>query len=253
MNFKLKALTVAAVAAMSLSSAANAITSGDIFLVAFDTVTKNSFSADTGILADSFTNTNQSYNFSADANWLNFASNSSAANTIYQVIGHNNVPIGPNGAIWTTSNDISTPGATSRFNTVAGSFSSSIGTFNLYLANNAGTTNYVSSSATFGKASEIGVDFATAFNNFTNTAALGANDNFYKITKTAGATASKPLVLTTYTQADGVTKSFWNLSTAGVLNYSVGSVAAVPEADTSAMMLAGLGLMGFVARRRRSV
>ena len=27
-------------------------------------------------------------------------------------------------------------------------------------------------------------------------------------------------------------------------------VAAVPEADTSAMMLAGLGLMGFIARRR---
>ena len=29
-------------------------------------------------------------------------------------------------------------------------------------------------------------------------------------------------------------------------------VAAVPEADTSAMMLAGLGLMGFIARRRNS-
>ena len=30
------------------------------------------------------------------------------------------------------------------------------------------------------------------------------------------------------------------------------AVAAVPEADTSAMMLAGLGLMGFIARRRNS-
>lgn len=31
-----------------------------------------------------------------------------------------------------------------------------------------------------------------------------------------------------------------------------GSVAAVPEADTYAMMLAGLGLVGFMARRRRA-
>jgi hypothetical protein len=29
-------------------------------------------------------------------------------------------------------------------------------------------------------------------------------------------------------------------------------VAAVPEPETNAMMLAGLGLMGFIARRRRN-
>ena len=33
-------------------------------------------------------------------------------------------------------------------------------------------------------------------------------------------------------------------------NLSIATVAAVPEADTHAMFLAGLGLMGFVARRR---
>ena len=42
----------------------------------------------------------------------------------------------------------------------------------------------------------------------------------------------------------------WSLGTNGVLTYT--NIAAVPEADTSAMMLAGLGLMGFVARRRRA-
>jgi hypothetical protein len=31
------------------------------------------------------------------------------------------------------------------------------------------------------------------------------------------------------------------------------NVAAVPEADTSAMMLAGIGLMGFIAKRRRKI
>jgi hypothetical protein len=42
------------------------------------------------------------------------------------------------------------------------------------------------------------------------------------------------------------TDSLWHLQIAAV------PVAAVPEADTSAMMLAGLGLMGFIARRRRN-
>jgi hypothetical protein len=43
----------------------------------------------------------------------------------------------------------------------------------------------------------------------------------------------------------------FSLSNAGVLTYSV-QTAAIPEADTSAMMLVGLGLMGFIARRRKS-
>ncbi|MBW8372221.1 MAG: PEP-CTERM sorting domain-containing protein [Thiobacillus sp.] len=42
----------------------------------------------------------------------------------------------------------------------------------------------------------------------------------------------------------------FNLNQAGVLSYSV---AAVPEASTYGMMLAGLGLVGFMARRRLSV
>lgn len=252
MNFKLKALTVAAVAAMSLSGVANALTANNIFLVAFDTNSRNSFSADTGILADSFTNTDQTYNFSADANWATFAANSTAANTIYQVIGYNGVAVGPTGALWTTSNDLVSPGQTSRFNNASASFGPQ-GTFNNYLNFNTGTTNYVAGTAMFGKASEIGKDWATFFNNFTNTAALGTNDNFYKMTKAGGARPTTNLGLTTYTQTDGVSNSYWNLSTTGVLNYTGASVAAVPEADTSAMMLAGLGLMGFVARRRRSV
>ena len=42
----------------------------------------------------------------------------------------------------------------------------------------------------------------------------------------------------------------FNLSSAGLLTYS--TVAAVPEADTWAMMFMGLGLMGFIARRKQS-
>lgn len=49
-----------------------------------------------------------------------------------------------------------------------------------------------------------------------------------------------------YANAIG-TPATWTLANDGNLAYSV---AAVPEADTWAMMLAGLGLMGFIARRR---
>lgn len=43
--------------------------------------------------------------------------------------------------------------------------------------------------------------------------------------------------------------AFFNLSNTGALVYSV---AAVPEADTWAMMMLGLGFMGFVARRKQA-
>ena len=44
---------------------------------------------------------------------------------------------------------------------------------------------------------------------------------------------------------------YFSLSSTGLLTYM--AVAEVPEADTSAMMLAGIGLMGFIARRRKAV
>lgn len=44
------------------------------------------------------------------------------------------------------------------------------------------------------------------------------------------------------------------ITTADAVSYSGNVlVSAVPEADTYAMMLAGLGLVGFIARRRKSV
>ena len=45
-----------------------------------------------------------------------------------------------------------------------------------------------------------------------------------------------------------------DLSSAGlVMKLTSMSVAAVPEADTSAMLLMGAGMMGFIARRRKQV
>ena len=55
----------------------------------------------------------------------------------------------------------------------------------------------------------------------------------------------------------GINPTLPGLSTAanittGVTTQSLNVLAAVPEPETYAMMLAGLGLIGFSARRRRS-
>lgn len=44
----------------------------------------------------------------------------------------------------------------------------------------------------------------------------------------------------------------FNLASNGALLYSTSAIAPIPEADTWAMMLLGLGFMGFVARRKQA-
>ena len=57
------------------------------------------------------------------------------------------------------------------------------------------------------------------------------------------------------TQANQYTfanNAHFNLSSTGLLTYATTVAAPVPEADTWAMMFMGLGLMGFIARRKQS-
>jgi len=69
----------------------------------------------------------------------------------------------------------------------------------------------------------------------------GNSMNLYKITNSSNdnffADVNKSLMGT------------FTLTSAGALTY----VAAVPEADSAGMVLAGLGLMGFIARRRKQI
>jgi len=78
--------------------------------------------------------------------------------------------------------------------------------------------------------------------NFVSTGPASAGLNFFSLTNSS-ANAAHAATITKYA---GV----WNFdATTAQLSY----VSAVPEADTYAMMLAGLGLVGFMARRRRAV
>ncbi|MDP3135036.1 MAG: PEP-CTERM sorting domain-containing protein, partial [Burkholderiaceae bacterium] len=82
----------------------------------------------------------------------------------------------------------------------------------------------------------------------TVTAGLGDSMDFFKY-KSNG---TKSSVLATKTAfATGGDADYFTLSNTGVLTYT--AVAAVPEAETYGMMLAGLGLVGFMVRRRKAV
>src|SRR5450830_613801 len=58
--------------------------------------------------------------------------------------------------------------------------------------------------------------------------------------------APNPLALTAFNSGSGYNNSPMNFA------LQVDAVAAVPEADSYAMLLAGLGLLGFISRRRKN-
>lgn len=77
---------------------------------------------------------------------------------------------------------------------------------------------------------------------FDTTGAIGTKLPFF-LQYTVGTTGNASSKAFSTASAD----AYWTLNNAGALSYNV---AAVPEADTWAMLLAGLGMMGFIARRR---
>lgn len=265
MNFKLKALVAAAVATVTMSGAANALTNNEIFLVASDTtgsVTKTFIAALGGAgSASAFAGTsNLSFNYAADANWTNFISGTS--NVTYQVLGIN-VGNSATAGSYTATDKIlvstnSVPGlfTNNQMSLLIGSANASSGIIGGFEFLNAAITGTSTGLVTGGGADGIGAvktNFFSQYLNVNTVAALNTDLGFYSITRPATTGGLNQQVKTQYFQGATATADVWNLSSAGQLTYTgAASVAAVPEADTSAMMLAGLGLMGFVARRRRA-
>ena len=267
MNFKLKALVVAAVATVTMSGAANAVNNDDMFLIAYDATNSKTFLAGLSDFGSTtgFTGTaSQTRSFAADANWTSFITGASAGVT-YQVLG----AFQSNAAAATSYNagdkivfsTSGTPGlfSNSQMNGLMADWATPSGVMGQFRSSNAavtGTATGLVLGGGFDSGAAANTNFFTKFLNAGNTTgALGQNLSFYSASRPAASGNTVQQIKTQFVGDAGVGSpvDFWNLSTSGVLTYTnAAAVAAVPEADTSAMMLAGLGLMGFVARRRRA-
>ena len=186
------------------------------------------------------------------AAWTSFLSVGTIANTTWGVLAGDVLGAGSGGRGYiTTASAAGSPISTSSLQT-------DIGNLDVYLSavnfdpNNLVTTHSIAAN---------GGSTAIAGQSYAGSAVIqpdGALSGKGPITMGAVGADMKVIQLSTIgsslTQANQYTfanNAKFNLSSAGVLTYST-TVAAVPEADTWAMMFMGLGLMGFIARRKQS-
>jgi PEP-CTERM motif len=261
MNFKLKALVATTVATITMSGAANAININEMFLVASDASGTKTFIAALGAAgpANAFAGTSSlSFNYSGDANWTNFLTGST--DVVYQVLGFAPAVLNSNSYnvadefVLTSNNTLGTFN-NSSLNGVMSNAGTTGSTLNQFLQNfNVGVTGsgtkYVVGSGPDGIGS-VGTAVFGGWSGTDTTAALGTNLNFWNVSRGTAINGAGQTVRTRFIgEAGDTTPDYWNLNSAGVLSYS--TVTAVPEADTWAMMLLGLGFMGFVARRKQA-
>jgi len=254
MNFKMKAVVaaIALTASMSASAAMSNTASGDssLIMTMLDTTAGVSATFDLGYTKSTFDQTvNNIWNVSTGnyaAAWTSFWAAATTANTQYAVFagdGYGGVVAGDK-SVFTTTNVTGTLPAIS--NSALGTMEAN---FDIFIAKNNALSNGAASFAdsTMGQAyAGNGVGYGTsgkiaATGGDTN-ALIGTSMKVINIVRTGVAGNTSQSVLS----VNGYNPTF-NLSATGDLSYVA---VPVPEADTWAMMLAGLGLMGFIARRR---
>jgi len=264
MNFKLKAAVaaVAMVASMSASAAMTNSASGasSLILTVLDNTNNISATFDLGFDYNTFQaplvtglGYTQTWDLAGNADyaaaWSSFLSvanlNSTATNWGVFAGDTSGSGAGSRGLITTFASG-SALMTQSQLNTGVSNLE------NYFAANNALGTHTTAangaSSAISGQAFAESAAYGTGkkINNQGNLIALKGFDTTMDIVnlKYVGTALLANNSVTTYGNQYG--NATFGLTSAGVLTYT----APVPEADTYAMLLAGLGLMGFIARRR---
>ncbi len=276
MKFQLKAL-VAALALVAAVPAQAAIApgstgNGELVLTVWDQVANISATFDLGksysefsIAGTAFPNsgvtandTAFSWNLSTDAGystaWGQFLAASNSANTVYAIGASDAIGAGAGSRGLITSfaeagNNITTgqvQNATVNFDayTNGTSFGPSVLFENHSLVANG--SSVANAGAGYALA-QYGITSKVGANSGIGAKAIGAIGSNLQVAQyvTAGSSfATAPLTIF----GNGAK---FNLSNTGLLTYTT-NVTAVPEADTWAMMLLGLGFMGFVARRKQA-
>ena len=272
MKFQLKALAAAAILAAALPAQAaiddtTTAGNGSLILVTLDVVANISAVFDLGknysdfnVAGTSFANsgvTNPGTSFSWNLTsgdyataWSLFNTTATAANIKYAVISADNIGAGAGnrGLISTYSAFVTNP-TTGQLGTVSQNLdtmvlANQIGSAVL-LENHSTVLNGGSSVATSGQPYVYNYLFNGRNSNLGPVAAGAIGSDLGVFQYTSAATTFVTPTLTVFGNG-----AKFNLGTNGSLVYS--TVAAVPEADTWAMMMLGLGFMGFVARRKQA-
>lgn len=270
MKFQLKALAAAAIlaAALPAQAAYDTAVSGNssLILTAYDTVANISAVFDLGknysdfnVAGASFANsgvTNAGTSFSWNlasgdyaTAWSQFLTTATLANIKYAVVAHDNTGSGAGGrGLISTYSSFATNPTTGQLGTIASNFDTFVGANTIasaVLYENHSTVANGSSVANTGQ--PYAPNYFGSGKNFNlgpiAVGAIGGDLGVFQYTS-----AATTFVTPTLTVFGNGAK--FNLASNGSLVYS--TVAAVPEADTWAMMMLGLGFMGFVARRKQA-
>ena len=183
------------------------------------------------------------------AAWTNFLSVATLPNTLWGVVAGDVIGSGNGGRGYIST----TAGPNGVLSTAQ--VSSDQGTLDTYLTqvNIEGNHQAVANGASTAISGQ-GYAGASLFANTNNSLASHGAVTLNVIGADSGV-AQFSTIGSSLTQANVYTfanNAHFNLSSAGLLTYSTTAVAAVPEADTWAMMFMGLGLMGFIARRKQA-
>jgi hypothetical protein len=258
MNFKLNTLVAAAllVAAGSANAAiSNAATgNGEMFLVVYDTTAGYSFVGDLGIAIDSFDSAStQSFNLNGFSQWTPFlgAVGGNLGNAQFAVLGADSVGNAAGGRrmLVTSAGDVTADDITATQNSFFRTATTSMDTWLGLLNSNTDVVGGDMDSVANGSAYSTSGS-STYFDNIDGNI---QNNLKHNVLVNAGGVANFGLQSNSSTSLLSPTAYMpyaGNFTVNGAkLDYTV---AAVPEAETYAMMLAGLGLVGFMVSRRRN-
>jgi hypothetical protein len=261
MNFKFKALVLATAlsASFSMNASADLATgsSGELVFTVYTLLDgkETSWALDTGVTLSTFNagvTTGSAYSFSTDANYstwyagLDAGQQSSLQWNLLSVdtVGTQNYLTTMTSTInGVTSNAAQTNDLTRTFGTAYNGFASG---FNSAFAGSSTADNgsvVAASKTSNGYAGTLNGNWAGNLKFGNASADIGTDLNLYNIQASATGTATS--VWSQIANSGNAYKASFDGATL--------QVAAVPEAETSAMLLAGIGLIGAIVRRRKLV
>lgn len=253
-------LKLIALAAMLAAGSANAAIvdgsggNGELFMTVLDSVGQKSYTLDLNLTMNDFLSgvavSGASYSYAADANMTSFLAGVAPADksglvfaigamdTVGTSVADHHRYITTASVIGSVDTNLDLKSLGSNGATFLADNNSLIGAASSLIVTDSGIDAYAGSA-------QWGSSWGSQFNG-TSTGLIGGNLGMYLFEQTSGAFAVRNNA-SVYSAIEQVgSPVFANLDMNGNL-----MIAAVPEAETYAMMLAGLGLVGFMVARRR--